>query len=50
MRYIDVNNVKHTKCRGAVVVGRITKHRLQRQLEREEQHKKWLKDNLPGIP
>ena len=28
----------------------VTKHRLKRQLHREERHKQWLKDNLPGSP
>lgn len=29
-------------------MAKITKHGLQRQLVREEQHKKWLKEHLPG--
>lgn len=28
-------------------MAKVTKHRLQRQLQHEERHKKWLKDNLP---
>ena len=29
-------------------MGKVTKHKLRRQLQREERHKQWLKDNLPG--
>ncbi len=29
-------------------MGKVTQHRLQRQLAREERHKKWLRQHLPG--